>query len=189
MKHVSFFALTAALFSLVAAHADAQKTEYVSAVKPAPTGRAPGMRVKLVSDSNSWRTYVIIFQTGDEAVSGLNEFAQQYKIANAHYQGIGDASSARVGWYDQARNMFKVIPIGASEISSLLGDVAVFNGRPVAHTHITLSTEDGIAHGGHLLELIVGPTLEVFVTVDATPLYKRLNLEFDAGVIDLSLEK
>jgi len=188
-KSVFLLALGAALASLPAVRTGAQKSTYVSPVTPARTGRAPGMRVKLVSDSGAQRTYVIIFQTGDEAASGLAEFAQQYRITNAHYQGIGDASSAKFGWYDYKRKMFRVIPVGASEVTSLLGDVAVFNGKPLAHTHINLSTVDGIVHGGHLLELIVGPTLEVFVTVGAAPLYKRLNPEFEAGVIDLDLEK
>lgn len=169
--------------------AGAQSAEYVSPVTPAVTGRVPGMQVKLLSDSGARRNYAIIFQTGDEAVSGLTEFAQRYNIKSAYYQGIGDASSAKVGWYDAKRKMFKVIPIGASEITSLLGDVAVFDGKPVAHTHVNLSTEDGLSHGGHLLELIVGPTLEVFVTVEATPLFKRLNREFNAGVIDPSLSR
>ena len=49
--------------------------------------------------------------------------------------------------------------------------------------------KDGSVTGGHLLELFVGPTLEVFVTVEPTPLYKKLDTRYDAGVIDLTLEK
>jgi predicted DNA-binding protein with PD1-like motif len=181
--------LVAVLFSIVASAASAQKPEYVSPVTPAQTGKAPGMQVKLLSDNAGRQSYAVIFQTGDEVVSGLTEFAQRYNVKSAFYQGIGDAGSAKVGWYDAGRKTFKVIPIGPSEITSLLGDIAVFDGKQVAHTHINLSTEDGISHGGHLLELIVGPTLEVFVTVEQTPLFKRLKPEFNAGVIDPALDR
>lgn len=162
--------------------------EYVSAVKPAETGKSPGVKVKLLSKNGETQTYALIFSTGDEVVSGLTEFAQKYKVKSAHYTAIGDASSAKVGWYDKSRKMFKVIPIAASEVTSLVGDVAIFNGKPVAHSHVNVSTEDGISHGGHLLELIVGPTLEVIITTEPTALYKKLNREFDAGVIDPSAE-
>lgn len=167
-----------------------QAQDYVSPTKPAETGKSPGVKVKLLSTSGDITTYAVIFSTGDEVVSGLTEFAQKYSVKSAHYTAIGDAASAKVGWYDKSRKMFKVIPLSEpSEVSSLVGDIAVFNGKPVAHSHVNLSAEDGISHGGHLLEMIVGPTLEVFVTVEPTPLYKKINPEFDAAVIDPSLEK
>lgn len=168
----------------------AQAQDYVSPTKPAQIGRSPGVRAKLISTNGQTKTYAVIFATGDEVVSGLTEFAQQYNVKSAHYTAIGDATSAKVGWFDQSRKEFKVIAISQpSEVSSLIGDIAVYNGKPVAHTHVNLSTEDGLSHGGHLIELFVGPTLEVFVTVEPTALFKRLNPEFNAGVIDLALEK
>lgn len=167
-----------------------QAQEYVKPTNPVQTGRSPGVKEKLLSTNGETKTYVLIFSKGDEVVSGLTEFAQKYNVKSAHYTAIGDATSAKVGWYDYERKMFKVIPIREpSEVSSLNGDIALYNGKPVAHTHLNVSTSDGISRGGHLLELFVGPTLEVFVTVEPTPLYKKLNPEFNAGVIDPSLDK
>jgi len=164
--------------------------DYISPTTPAQTGKSPGVKVKLLSENGQTKNYVVIFATGDEVVSGLTEFAQKYNVKSAHYTAIGDANSAKVGWYDKRRKMFKVIPLPEpSEVSSLIGDIAVFNGKPVAHTHVNVATEDGISHGGHLLELFVGPTLELFVTVEPTPLFKKLNTEFNAGTIDPALDK
>lgn len=173
---------------LILHSAFALSQEYVSPIKPAETGKSPGVKVKVLDSTSQTKIYVLIFSPGDEVVSGLTEFAQKYNVKSAHYTAIGDAASAKVGWYNKSRKMFKVIPVSEpSEIASLLGDIAVFNGKPVAHSHVNLATEDGISHGGHLLELFVGPTLEVFVTVESTPLYKRLDGESDAAVIDPSL--
>lgn len=164
--------------------------DYVSPTKPAETGKSPDVKVKLLSTIGQTKTYVLIFSKGDEVVSGLTEFAQKYNVKSAHYTAIGDASTAKVGWYDSSRKMFKVIPLDEpSEVTSLVGDVAIFNGKPVAHSHVSLATSDGICHGGHLLQMIIGPTLEVFVTVEPTGLYKKLDKELEVGVIDPSLEK
>ncbi len=164
--------------------------EYVSPTNLVQTGRAPGMQVKLLSSNGKSQTYLLVFAKGDEVVSGLTEFAQKNNVKSAHYQAIGDAMSAKLGYYDYERKMFKVIPITQPvEVTALLGDVALYNGKPVAHSHITVSDSEGICHGGHLLELVIGPTLEVIVTVEPTALYKKLNKEFEAAVIDPSLDK
>lgn len=180
-------ALVMALFSCLAFSVKAQ--EYVSPVKPAETGKAPGMKVKLLSTSGESKTYMIVFEKGDEVVSGLTEFAQKYKVKSAHYKGLGDAVSSKAGWYDYQRKQFKVIKIDTAEVTSFIGDIATFNGKPVAHTHFSAATSDGLVHGGHLLEMYIGPTLEVSITTEPTPLFKRLNEEFNAGVIDPDLKK
>ncbi|GAA4206104.1 DNA-binding protein [Pedobacter jeongneungensis] len=158
--------------------------EYVSPTKAVEPGKAPKMKVKLLNTNGKSITYVIVFSKGDEVVSGLTDFAKQYKVTSAHYTAIGDAVSAKAGWYDYKRKEFKVIPIDTAEVTSFIGDIAMYNGKPVAHTHFSAATSDGIVHGGHLLELIIGPTLELIVTTEPGTLYKKLDPEFNAAFID-----
>jgi predicted DNA-binding protein with PD1-like motif len=180
-KAVLLIMLPAFLFIGIKASAQ----DYVSPTKPAETGRSPGVKVKLISENGATKTYAIIFAAGDEIMSGLNEFAQKYQVKSAHFTAIGDAKTAKVGWYDQSRKMFKVNAINEQcEITSLIGDIAVFNGKPVVHAHINLASADGMVHGGHLFEAFVSPTLEVMMTVEPVPLYKKLSAEFKASVID-----
>jgi hypothetical protein len=40
-----------------------------------------------------------------------------------------------------------------------------------------------------LLELIVGPTFEFYITVEPTAVYKKVSTEFNALVVDPDLEK
>jgi len=184
MKQIAFALLLVLSISLAA---DSQ--EFVSPTQPVETGKAPGVKVKLLSTNGKIKTYVLVFSPGDEVRSGLNEFAQKYQVKSAHYTAIGDVFSAKVGFFDYERKMFKVIPINTSEIASFIGNIAIFNGKPVAHTHVSVADKDGLVRGGHLLELHVGPTLEVFVTVEPTALYKKLDKRYNAGVIDPLLEK
>jgi len=162
--------------------------EYQSPTQAPVTGRSPGVKVKLISDGGTTRTYALIFSAGDEILSGLKEFAVKYKVKSAHFTAIGDASSAKYGWYDRSKKMFKIFKIGNfSEITSLIGDIATYNGIPVIHAHASFGTEDGIVRGGHLLEAFVSPTLEVMITVEPESLYKKLAPEFGILVIDPKL--
>ena len=159
--------------------------EYVSPTQAPQTGRSPGVKVKLVSGDGPTRTYAIIFAPGDEVLSGLQEFAVKYQVKSAHFTAIGDAKSAKFGWYDKSKKMFKVARIDAyAEITSLVGDIAMKNGKPVVHGHINLATEDGVVHGGHLLEAFIEPTLEVIMTVEPVELDKKLEPEFGINIID-----
>ncbi len=184
MKQIILFT-----FLLVSLRLTANAQEYISPTQPVETGKAPGVKVKLLSTNGETRTYVLIFSPGDEVRSGLNEFAQKYGVKSAYFSGIGDVISAKAGFFDYERKMFKVISIDTSEITSFIGNIAIFNGKAVAHTHVSVATKDGSVHGGHLIELYVGPTLEVFVIVEPTALYKKLDTRYNAGVIDPSLEK
>lgn len=190
---VSFFKYLAATALLVASSAlAAQAQEYIgtSTAKPVDVSKAPGVKTKLLSTNGQTKTYLLVFAKGDEIVAGLTKFAQQYHVKNAHYQAIGDALSAKIGVYDYDRKQFKVIPFAEPvEVASLTGNITLVGGKPVAHTHVGLATFDGLLHGGHLFELISGPTVELYVTVEPTPLYKKHNAEFDANLIDPDLTK
>ncbi|MCC9138471.1 PPC domain-containing DNA-binding protein [Pontibacter silvestris] len=181
--------LLSAILIMVGLQMSAQAQEYRSATKYGEPGKAPGMKVKLLSTVGDVKTYAVILSKGDEAVSGLTEFAEKYNVKSGHYQAIGDAMHIEVGWFDYNRKQFLVVPIDTAEITSFTGDIAWYKNKPVAHTHMTASLKDGSVKGGHLLQLIVGPTLEIIVTVEPTYLYKKLNEEFQAGLIDPDIKK
>lgn len=163
--------------------------QFVAPSLPVDSGKAPGAKAKLLSTNGETKTYILVFSPGDEVRSGLNDFAKKYKVKSAHYTAIGDVLSGKLGFFDYDRKMFKVIPIDTAEIASFTGNMAVYNGKPVAHTHLSVADKDGLVRGGHLLELYVGPTLEVIVIVEPTAMYKKLDPRYNAGVIDPSLEK
>jgi hypothetical protein len=135
---------------------------------------APGMQVKLLHQQQGERVYAVIFRTGDEVLSGLTDFAKQYHVGDAHFTGIGAINTALTAWYDLDLKLYHALPVNEQvEVLSMIGDIATFQGRPIVHTHVVLGKSDGRTVGGHLFEAHVNPTLEVFVTVDDTPLDKR----------------
>jgi len=154
--------------------APAEDASLISPARPIPTGLAPHMQVKLVKDTLEEKVYVVVFLKGDEVLSGLTDFALKYKVGDAHFTGIGALSGATTAWLDIAKKMYRPTHTNEQvEVLSLIGDVASYQGKPIVHMHVVLGRKDGTTVGGHVWELNVNPTVEVFVTVNTTPLAKR----------------
>jgi predicted DNA-binding protein with PD1-like motif len=157
----------------------------ISPSRPVPTGKAPAMQVKQVKDTPEEKVYAVIFYKGDEVLSGLTDFVIQHKIEDAHFTGIGAISGATLAWLDPAKKIYHRIPVAEQvEVLSLVGDVAMFNGKPIVHMHAVLGKSTGSTIGGHVFELNVNPTVEVFVTVNTTPLRKKPDDASGMKVID-----
>jgi predicted DNA-binding protein with PD1-like motif len=164
-------------------------SEYVAPSQAVPKGRAPRMQVQLLSGEEQTKEYAVVFGKGDEAVSGLVEFAEKYRITSAHFTAIGALNGATLAWFDPQRKMYKKIPVrGQVEVIGMSGDIALYQGKPVVHTHMIVGTSDGTTRGGHVLDACVSPTLEVIVTVDPIAIQKRFDPEVNLILIDPALK-
>jgi len=153
--------------------------------RPVPTGEAPHMQAKLVKNSADEQVYAVIFYRGDEALSGLTDFAIKHKIEDAHFTGIGAINGATLAWLDPTKQIYHRIPVSEqAEVLSLVGDVSSVNGKPFVHMHAVLGKSNGTPIGGHVFELDVNPTLEILMTVNTVPLRRRPDPESGMKVID-----
>jgi uncharacterized protein len=122
---------------------------------------------------NNPATYAVIFETGDEVASGLASFAEQKKLSASHFTAIGGFQDVTLGYFDWNRKEYRRIPIHEQvEVLSLIGDVALDRDKPKVHAHVIVGKPDGTAHGGHLLEAHVRPTLEVMLVESSGELRK-----------------
>jgi predicted DNA-binding protein with PD1-like motif len=175
--------------AIMMGHSQETASEYVAPSQAVPKGRAPRMQVQLLSGEGATKEYGVIFGKGDEAVSGLVEFAEKYRITSAHFSAIGALNGATLAWFDRQRKMYKKIPIhGQVEVIGMSGDIALYHGEPVVHTHMIVGTADGTTRGGHVLDAYVSPTLEAIVTVDPIAMQKRFDPETDLTLIDPALK-
>jgi predicted DNA-binding protein with PD1-like motif len=183
-----FFRCGIFLFTLIALSlcAFAQSTpEYVKTSDAGPHGSAPGIKVKLLNESGGQRDFAVVFQPGDEFFAGLTQFAEEYHVQSAHLTAVGGLHDARLAWYDESKKAYRVIPVDQqSEVDSLVGDIALLNGKPSVHMHCVVSLEDGTTRGGHVLGGHVSPLLEVWVTVDPTPLLKKHDEKTGLNLMD-----
>lgn len=132
------------------------------------------MRAKLLNEHPE-KTYALIFDTGDEVVKTLQAFAREHKLAGSHFTAIGAFREATLGYFDWQKKEYLRIPVREQvEVLSLIGDIAHdADGQPKLHAHVVVGKADGTAHGGHLLEAIVRPTLEVILVESPTHLQRR----------------
>jgi len=136
-------------------------------------------------DSSGPRTWALIFDKGDEPVTGLTAFAKAQQLGGAHFTAIGAFSEATLGYFDRDAKTYLKIPIDEQvEVLSLIGDVALDRGEPKVHAHVVVGRADGEARGGHLLDARVWPTLEVVLVESPRHLRRRHDPETGLALID-----
>src|SRR5438309_7536684 len=186
VKQLSYALLLGGI-AIATAYSQNKDSEYVAPPDAGPKGKAPRMKVQLLNPGEPTKQYAVILYQRDEAFSGLLEFAEKYQVTSAHFTAIGAVSGATLGWFDPQRKMYKKIPVnGQHEVIGMSGDIALYQGKPVVHTHMLLGTSDGTTLGGHVLAANVSPTLEVMVTVDPITMQKRFDPDTDLTLIDPS---
>jgi predicted DNA-binding protein with PD1-like motif len=170
---------------ILTSRAEETTNEYVAPADAVPKGKAPSMKVQLLNPGEKTQQYAVIFYQGDEAFSGLLEFAKKYHVTSAHFTAIGAINGATLGWFDPQRKMYKKIPInGQHELIGMSGDIALYQGKPVVHTHMIVGGPDGTTRAGHVLAVYASPTVEVMMTIDPVTMQKRLDPETDLTLID-----
>jgi uncharacterized protein len=130
------------------------------------------MKFKLIDESP--KTFILVFETGDELADGLLQFAREKKLSAASFRAVGALSSVRLAWFswENKRDEPSVAVDEQIELLSLTGDVAHKDGDPVVHAHAVIAKQDGTAHGGHLLKAHVRPTCEIVLTESPAQLQK-----------------
>ena len=116
---------------------------------------------------------------GEELHTRLDAYARSKKLAGAWLDGLGGTTKVTLGFYDLPSKQYRWktfdMPL---EIISLAGNLAVVDGEPVWHLHGTFSGPDYQAIGGHVKELVVGPTCELRIT----PIEQRLTRAYDEKI-------
>lgn len=144
------------------------------------------MQSKLIHDDGQ-KTYVLIFDTDDEVMSNLKEFAKEHFLKATQFTAIGAFSEATLAFYDWEKKDYNKIPVKEQvEVLTFTGDIAIKEGQPSVHAHVVLGRSDGSTIGGHLIEATVRPTLEVILTESPDFLRKKYDQESKLFLIDLA---
>ncbi len=97
------------------------------------------MRSKLIHEQQGQRTFALVFDAGDEAMAGLERFAEQNRLGAAQITGIGAFSDVTLGYFNWEKKEYQKIPLKEQvEVLSLIGDVAQEKGQPKVHVHIVV---------------------------------------------------
>jgi predicted DNA-binding protein with PD1-like motif len=149
------------------------------------TAECGAMRSERLHGDGGQETFVIILETGDEAMDCLVRFAGEEQLDAASFKAIGAFERATLAFFDWERKEYLPIPVEEqTEVASLTGDIALGpDGKPVVHVHAVLGKRDGSAVAGHLQKGFVRPTLEIVLTENRGPLRKQVDPESGVALI------
>jgi predicted DNA-binding protein with PD1-like motif len=140
------------------------------------------VRSKLIAESELGRRYVLVLERGDELMAEVEEFAERERLRAAEFTGIGAVSSAKLAAFDPDEREYVDIPDpGQAELVSLNGRITLPKDADPEHppeerqlhVHCVLSGEDGATIAGHVFQLVIRPTCEVFITESAEHVARR----------------
>lgn len=145
------------------------------------------MHYRLFGAREAPRQFVLVFETGDDVVAELQRFVEEQNVMAAFFKGLGGFQRATVGFYNLSQQRYEPIEIDEQvEVLSLIGNVAIYDGKPKLHAHAAVSYRDGRAAGGHLLQATVRPTLEIALNELAGNLHRTDRPEIGIPLIDLT---
>lgn len=145
------------------------------------------MQVRQLS-GGAERSFVVVLDSSEEAMASLLAFAREHDVKAGRLTGIGAFETATLGFFDFARKDYERIRVDEQvEVLSLVGDFATEadSGAVKLHAHVVVGKRDGTAHGGHLLEARVRPTLEVMVVDAPANLQRRSDPATGLPLLDL----
>lgn len=139
------------------------------------------MKARLLNEHGGLRTFALVLATGDEALAAITSFARERELRATQFTAIGAFSRVVVAYFDWTTKEYRHIPIEEQvEVLSLVGDVTLEKDIPKVHAHVVIGKADATAHGGHLVEGVVRPTLEILMT--ETPAYLRRRFDPESGL-------
>jgi predicted DNA-binding protein with PD1-like motif len=143
------------------------------------------VRAREIENIDGRRTFAIVFDVGDEVTEKLLAFAREHRIRGAYFTAIGALEDVTLGFWDGDRKEYRRIPVNEQvEVLSLMGNVALESDGPKVHAHIVVGKADGTAHGGHLLQGHVRPTLEIILIEAPSHLRRRFDARTGLALLD-----
>ncbi|MFQ5947934.1 MAG: PPC domain-containing DNA-binding protein [Acidimicrobiia bacterium] len=97
--------------------------------------------------------HLVRFNTGEDILSGLTEFARDHDIGAGSFTYLGAVQRASLRYYDQKAQEYCDFCIHERlEVLAGVGNVSLLDGEPFVHTHAVFGDFRGRAFGGHINE-------------------------------------
>jgi hypothetical protein len=111
--------------------------------------------------------FLVVLDVGDEIIASLKKLAASERIGLASLTGMGAVRDAVLGYIDIDLKQYLKREFGAEsmELVSLIGNLALLDGEPVAHAHAVLGDREMRTHAGHLFQATASVTVEIFIRV------------------------
>lgn len=108
--------------------------------------------------------HLVKLQKGDLVFESITKLVKDENIKGSWVNGLGAAQWAELGYYDFKTKEYHFNRVdGPFEVLSLQGNIAWDEEEPLLHIHGVFSAESGKTFGGHVKEIEVIGTIEIFL--------------------------
>lgn len=123
--------------------------------------------------------YLIRLSRGELLQLSLKQFIKDQNLTSGWVHALGAAEWVELGYFEADRKDYIWKRIDEIlEITSIQGNIAWEDSFPIIHLHGAFSDKHMVGYGGHIKELSVAGTCEVFIT----KFESSVKRSFDASV-------
>ena len=130
-------------------------------------------------------TIVLCLVRGEDVLASIRAVCNAERVRLAEISALGAADYAEVGVYHLAEKRFLPRTLeGEMEICALTGSVTRRGTDLYLHQHGSLADADGNVYGGHVNEIRVSATAEIFIRLLRGEVNRRLEEESGIFLMD-----
>ena len=121
------------------------------------------------------RAYMTLAK-GDNINKTFESFAEVKGIGCAWLNGIGALENPEIGYYSlEDKSYYRKTFKGEYELTSLIGNITLKEGKPFSHTHITFSDTEFRVFGGHLFNANITAAGEFIMQFGSDEINREMN--------------
>ena len=123
------------------------------------------------------RAYMTLAK-GDNINKTFESFAEVKGVGYAWLNGIGALENPEIGYYSlEDKSYYRKTFKGEYELTSLIGNITLKEGKPFSHTHITFSDTEFRVFGGHLFNANITAAGEFIMQFGSDEINREMNAE------------
>ena len=123
------------------------------------------------------RAYMTLAK-GDNINKMFESFAEVKGVGCAWLNGIGALENPEIGYYSlEDKSYYRKTFKGEYELTSLIGNITLKEGKPFSHTHITFSDTEFRVFGGHLFNANITAAGEFIMQFGSDEINREMNAE------------
>ena len=123
------------------------------------------------------RAYMTLAK-GDNINKTFESFAEVKGVGCAWLNGIGALENPEIGYYSlEDKSYYRKTFKGEYELTSLIGNITLKEGKPFSHTHITCSDTEFRVFGGHLFNANITAAGEFIMQFGSDEINREMNAE------------
>ena len=113
---------------------------------------------------------------GDLINKTFEEYAENNEIGCAWLNGIGALENPEIGYYSlETKSYHHKVFSGDFELTSLIGNITIREGKYFSHTHITFSDKNYNVFGGHLFDAKITAAGEFIMVPGDKGVIRKMN--------------